>query len=266
VDIQGENTKQYFDLIMAELQYLEEFDKLQENKELGEALMNTILGTEGPRTVSSPPSPRSVFVANKLFRPLGEIIDSLSNIHNIAIYVNSFPYRRQRVSRVAYLRYHIESYYEEIYILKERLIAYLTAITRAYRKSDRAKVVKEGLGPLFSIVSNTLKAYVDRRGAHVHVARYSDGDIDRLSTLELLSSQQGRLAETLAPLYHEAYRSVRRTWHRRIKDDLAALDNLIDAYFERVLACTIVDGRLVYPDVDQAAQQGAAADAAKRRG
>lgn len=249
MDIQGRNTKQFFDLIVTEFQCLEEFNNFKENKELSEVLMNTILGEKGPRVVSQKPSPRSVFFANKLFRPLGEIIESLSNIHNIAIYIKTFPYRRQGVSRVAYLRYHIESYYEEIYILKERLIAYLTTVTRAYRKSGYAKTVEETLAPLFSTVSDTLKAYVDRRGAHVHLTRYYDDDIERLSTLELLSSQQGELAESLAPLYHETYRQVRRTWHQRIKSDLAALENLIDLYFERVLGCTTANGRFVYPDV-----------------
>lgn len=245
--IQGLHTKRYVDIVIGELRQVAGLENIGSNKELGEAIINTVFDIEGPRAVASVPSQRSMFVANKLFRPFGEIIESLTSIQNIAIYINSFPYRRQGISQVAYLRYHIESYYEELYILNLRLIAYLKIISRAYRKAANAETIEGRMDALSLFITETLQPHVKRRGAHVHVVRYTDHEIDRLSTIELLCSPHSELSGALSPVFRSAYRSIRDTWRSRITHDSAELDKLVDHFVEVIISCIAPDGKIVYP-------------------
>ncbi len=66
----------------------------------GKSLQKTILGFEEQPKIESNPSPYNYFVANKLFRPFSEIASSIESIENIPIYVRTFPYTRQGVSKI----------------------------------------------------------------------------------------------------------------------------------------------------------------------
>lgn len=183
----GKHTSKYFEMILSVTQgimapMIEEVKEESQN-----VIMNSILGLEGPKSKERDPSPREYFIANKLFRPMSEFMYSLEAIENIAVYARSFPYKRQGISRATYLKYHAENYLNELYLLKNRLIAYLKLIGKSYKKSEISKHVAKTISPLYTVVSKTLKGYIQVRGAHVHKHRYSDDDFDRLSALELLS-------------------------------------------------------------------------------
>jgi predicted transcriptional regulator with HTH domain len=194
-------------------------------------------------------------LAQKLLFGFSEILESVDNLHNIAVYVRRFPYTNSGVEKGAYLRYHVENYLQELYILKERLKSYLTAIARAYRLDPRgprlraiAKAIEKHFHEAFA---GTLRA----RGAHVHQHRYSDMDLERLKGLELVRESAG-----LQSWYENVYRETRRRKLKWIKGTNRSVDQLLDVYFEYLRDQLFdADGNLRQPQA--AAQQALQPDA-----
>ena len=212
-------------------------------------MSNSLFDLDGPKTVSERASDKAYFVANKLFRPLSEIMNNFEALENIAIYSGSFPYKKHGVSRISYLRYHIENYLNELYILKNRLIAYLKIIERSYRKCDRFGEIHKIMEPVYNIVSRSLEGYVNIRGAHVHANRYTDSEIDRLAELELFSrlSDDKEMSQLLHSVFIQQYRVIRKKWVGKMQDDIEALRKLIDIYFENLCKAIVSENRIQYP-------------------
>ena len=241
--------KVYFDTVMNEMSdamNLEGMDK-DHRREIGESILNTAFDKEGPRSARRA-NDNLTFISEKLFKPSSEIFANIEALENIAVYARSFPYRRQGISRVDYLKYHIENYLNEIYILKNRLIAFLNLVDRAYRKCDRRAEIKANLSPLYGTVHGALEGYVNVRGSHVHQNRYTDSDFDRLTTLNLLSmSGDDDASELFRNMFYESYRITRRKWTGKIKNDLSSLETLLDLYYASLTRSLIKEGKIVYP-------------------
>lgn len=243
------HTKTYFEMILGVTQEIMKPMLDEKNEDSQNVMMNSILGLEGPKSLERSSSPHEYFVANKLFRPFSEIMQATESIRNIAIYARSFPYKRQGVSRATYLKYHVENYLNELYLLKNRLIAYLTLIDKSYRKSDIAEHVSKTIAPLYTVVSDTLKNYIDVRGAHVHKHRYSDDDFDRLSTLELLTlgGREDEFGTIMTHLSDRAYGEIRKKWVLKISTDIKGINTLLEFYFEMLLRAISEDAILKLP-------------------
>ncbi|HUX79171.1 MAG TPA: hypothetical protein VMW10_05440 [Alphaproteobacteria bacterium] len=244
----GKQTTIYFEMIFGVTQGIMEPMLKKDNEESQRVMMNSILGLDGPKSMERNISPLEYFISNKLFRPMSEILSTLEAIENIAIYARSFPYKRQGVSRATYLKYHVENYLNELYLLKNRLIAYLKIIEKSYKKSDISEDVATTISPLYKVVSEALKGYIEVRGAHVHKHRYSDDEFDRLSTLELLSRGKDKFGVIMSNLYNTAYGEIRKKWVDKIKADITEVDYLLEFYFEHLLRAISKDGKLLFPN------------------
>jgi hypothetical protein len=243
----GKLTSEYFDLVMNETQKIMQLEDSKDQRELGEAILNEIFQTDGPRVTSSKPSRKEKFLANKIFRPMGEIIKTIEAIENIGTYLRSFPYKKQGISPLSYLQYHVENYMNEIYILKTRLIAYLDILKKSYGKSDQANEVLNKITPLYSVVSDALKPYSVVRGAHVHELRYSDQELSRLATLDLLSRSDDELGRFMKRIYLGGYRTTRKKWAEKIQKDSVAIKKLLDFYFGQLKKAIFQDNQLIVP-------------------
>ncbi len=242
--------KKYFESVMAEMESAirPEYECEETRDELAKALGNRVWGLDGPRIITKRPEDKSVFIFTKLFKPLSELITNMDALENISIYVARFPYSGQKVSRLDYLKYHIENYLNELYILKNRLIAYLTSLERAYRKSDNIEQIKRVFKPLYNNISESLEAYVNIRGAHVHKNRYTDEDLDRLSTLSVLAtSQDENFKSIIQPLFIAEYKKVRKKWVRNMKRDIQELHQILSHYFKAMSSVLIDKGKIIYP-------------------
>jgi hypothetical protein len=163
----------------------------------------------------------------KLLFGFVEIQESIDNLHNIAIYVRRFPYANAGVEKGAYLRYHVENYLQELYILKERLKSYLTTVSRAYRLDPRGKrlgtVAKAVDKHFHEVFAGSLQA----RRRHVHQRRYSDPDIERLRGLEIVHHDN----PSLDRWYRQVYKETRRrklAWIARTNE---LVNKFLDVYF-----------------------------------
>jgi hypothetical protein len=246
------NTEKYFRLISdtAAVAFFEAATKnVAESKQDNEVAKNIIFNRDGPREWTIKHSPKTVFIANKLFRPMSEIFSTMGAIENIAIYMNTFPYDRYKVSKLSYLRYHVENFLNEIYILEERLEAYLKIIERAYKKEPYSNNIKDILEKTQKDIIKALEKAVCIRHPHIHQHRYTDSDLDHLAILELFSKYE----RTNQPFwckrsfFDQAYKKVRNKKVKTFKGIIESLEVLLESYFKVMLQVVSKDEKIVYP-------------------
>ena len=242
-----EYTKKYFDMVSIQMKSAIDFENIEKNEEFGQVSFNRLFNLDGPKTANGRHSPKSIFVANKLFYPFSEILDSIYAIDNILLFIKDFPYEKQNISRVQYLRYHIENYLNELYILKNRLISYLKIIERAYKKTDNYSHIETTFKLVYSFISRAFKAYTEIRGLHVHHKRYSDYEISRLSLIELLSRGNSKQEKYLKSYFIIEYKEVQNKWIKKIKDDSLNIHDMLNQYFEQLLLAISEDDKIKYP-------------------
>ena len=220
----------------------------KEEEELAKILGNVIFDRDGPRALVNVKFNREDKLIVKLFRPFSEIDSSYESIQHISIYVGVFPFQKKGISRYSYLRYNIENYLNELYILEQRLLAYLKIIERIYKKSKIKSQVNSTTKQLRIIVTKSFDGYVRARGSHIHCNRYSDKDIDRLSMFDTLSkSQDKQFVRNLELLHKIAYKDIRKKWKKRILDDIKSIHKLNEMYFGSIHKIIVKNGVLINP-------------------
>lgn len=222
-------------------------ENLRNNPEYQEVLMNKLLGLDGPKRMSRKIVSSDVFFG-KLMAGFTEIYSSYFSLLDIEVYLRRFPYPNTRVSKTRYLAYHMENYLNEVYILKERLSSYCTVVTRLYRNDHTLNDPKDTLKHLSDIVQKSMKAITETRGAHVHSTRFTDEDLDRLTSLELVNKGPNQIPP-LKTVYESTFRNARRKYCRAVKQNNEEIKKIIDAYFE-VLYSVVTDGKggVRYPE------------------
>jgi hypothetical protein len=224
--------------------YLARLETQQVREKLVEAMHNLLWDLDGPRYIERDLTSRDIFFS-MVFGGFNEITTSYLCLRDIEIYVRRFPYGDTSISRSRHLEYHIANYLQEVYILKNRLKAYLKRIRRAHRKSQGRAEIEEALDLVDSMVDRTFVSIAKVRGAHVHERRYSDDNLDRIQTWELLASYQDdekddtKLYEFLNDY---SYREVRREWTKRIKSNNDNIKSLLDSYFGVLYSVVFQEG------------------------
>jgi len=220
----------------------------QHMEELEQVFRNELFDLEGKRVVDRNLSQREIFFREVFYRFI-EIHTSYIVLKDIEVYIGRFPYSKDNISKVRNLHYNISNYMNEMYILKERLSSYLTKIGRLYKKDRRHQKILKSTRLIFKMVSNRLSGITKTRDVHVHQLRYTDKDLKRLNTLELLL-QTGSLDffEQFPDFYEFEYRNIRRKWKKIVKQNNEALRELFNIYFATLLKILFdKNGNLIYP-------------------
>jgi hypothetical protein len=173
----------------------------------------------------------------QLYLEFEEIAASLDSLRNIEIYVRRSPYSDLGIDRVVYLRYHVENYLQELYVLKCRIDAFLTRIARLYKLHADGQKIKRAGTAIRRHLDETLSGLVKTRGSHVHRRRYDDSEISNVSLFNLLGKDNplmGRLGE----VEYRRVRGEKRRWMSRTNESLRIA---LDAYFA-ILYADLVDG------------------------
>jgi len=214
--------------------------------ELVEVMLNELLDREGPVVLDRNFSDEDYFVG-RLFHGFSEIVGSFNNLLDIETYIGRFPYGNTRITKVRHLGYHIGNFLNEVYILKERLLAYLTRIGRLYKGDSSHSDILRKIHPLFRLVKKNLDNILKVRGRHVHRLRYSDRALDKLSTLEVLSINIGRQQYTSS--YEYQYKHIRKEWKNKVASINEEIKKILDQYFEQLFTVVCdADFNLVYPE------------------
>lgn len=154
-------------------------------------LLNPIFGLPvPPGTPKGPePSTNERYWLNWL-RDFNEVDGSMRRLNQALAYLSNYPasrvFRFQGLSQADWIRYHIEAYLQETYILSERLDRFLRKVEKtAVAARDKAGV--SAVKGLRATVDATFKNVVKVRGGHVHEYRFQDDELKNLDTLVLLT-------------------------------------------------------------------------------
>jgi hypothetical protein len=125
--------------------------------EFEEVLWNHLLDRAGPRVLDKKLTINEQFFA-KIWHGFLEICSSLKTLQDIEVYIRRFPYAKTPITRPRHLRYHIESHFNEVYILRERLKTFLTMVERLYRKNSCYDDVRRTTKLLSKLVTDILES------------------------------------------------------------------------------------------------------------
>lgn len=132
------------------------------------------------------PSKHKTF--NTIFYGFSEITDTFEALKLSEVLISLAPPKSKKISNDKYIKYLVSTYLQDVYILKERLNSYATKLKRLYAKAGCDETIYTYIEPIFSFVKDSLDNSVKRRGVHVHANRYSDGDLDNVAQMALISN------------------------------------------------------------------------------
>ena len=176
-----------------------------------------------------------------IFNGFNEITASLENIKLTLAFISLVPPKSKKINRSDYLKYHIHVYLQEIYILKERLNEYATTLQRRYTKINKEINVKEYITPLFQITKMMFNDITNVRSKHVHAQRFSDSDLDWLSSTTFLSKFHDEYELPSKGIY----KKVSQEWETTIKKNTKEINKIIDIYFNTIYAVITKNDKLI---------------------
>jgi hypothetical protein len=135
------------------------------------------------------------------------------------------------LSESEWMRYHIEMWLHETYMLNKRLLKFLEVMkTKTARWNDQKSLA--ALAEQNSVVRAAFKKTVDLRGAHVHAERFDDRQFRDLFLLNELITV-GHL-NMLRAIQKSFRRKVATKWHERLKRNNKQIVKLCEHVFETV--------------------------------
>jgi hypothetical protein len=160
------------------------------------------------------------------FVEIGETVERLQDLH---VYIRRFPFSGTRITRERYLRVHIEAYFQELYILRERLLSYGKRITRAYRSGPAKNSASIAGQRLEELVLQSMAQVIAVHSRHVHESRFDETRLRNLGGIELIARNSPD--PIWAPFVKQQYEIVRHHWSRWAKEMNQAVELLLDQYF-----------------------------------
>jgi hypothetical protein len=132
-------------------------------------------------------SPQDDYV-DRLHRITQEVISAHDSMRSVELYLSRFAFAKQGVRASVYIQFHVGNYYNEGYILSERMKVFAKVLQREFRKDPKGPSnLDVQINTVIEAVQKLFKPLVETRGAHVHQQRYNDAELARLALLELLA-------------------------------------------------------------------------------
>jgi hypothetical protein len=184
-----------------------------------------------------------------LLQGLTQITDAMEMLQDAESYLRRFAHRgRISAHRFLRLRYHITTYFNNAYVLQERLVSHLKYVERRYRKSARSTVICPEIGKIKYVLSATMRPLIDARGRYIHVRHFEDDHIERLGLTELLSKGDDEsFSKAMALRNKTAFYQARKEWRVKIARYNVELSKLLDMYFHALHGVIFPNGRISYP-------------------
>ena len=187
------------------------------------------------------PSKHSVF--NIVFFGYTEISNTFNALKLSETLVSVAPPRSKKIIKDEYLKYIINTYLQDVYILKERLNAYATKLKRLLNKAGKKSLSVKHIDPLFKLIKSSLNGITNSRSQHVHMLRYSDTGLDAVSQMEIIS----RFNPEFETDYKFSYKLAQNIWSSRMKKNNKATKQLLDIYFDAISVAISKNGIISIP-------------------
>lgn len=178
---------------------------------------------------------------NTIFGDFTDISDTYDALIMSETLISVAPPRSKKIEHDKYIKYVVNTYLQDVYILKERLNSYATRIKRIHNKSGRSELTSKHIEPLFDIVKDSFQSIVNTRGGHVHAKRYSDDELNDASTMALISNH----SSDFQLHYDHSIAKAKIAWYERIRTNNAETKKLLDLYFKSLIL-VVKDGDSVF--------------------
>lgn len=183
-------------------------------------MFSSLFGRPEPRRQESPQLDPSERYWIDWFAGFTEISASHDRLNERAGYLTHIPSSRHlrfyRVTDTSWLRYHIEMYMQEVYILENRLQTFLRRLQRRARRVGDTNG-ERFVNSLLKMIQTGFSNVRTTRGRHGHRSRMYDTDLRDLDTLSLLTTA-GRLRK-LRPLRQIRFQIFRAKWRTKLSDN-----------------------------------------------
>lgn len=178
-----------------------------------------------------------------IFRGFMEITDTYEALEFSAKLLSVASPRSKKIAKEKYIRFVVNTYLQDVYILKERLNAYATKIKRMHDRMGRSGLTEAHIQPLFTPVKEQLQGLVDVRGAHVHQTRFSDERLSEASSFELLVQFDSKFEF----YYERTVTQAKREWRKRIESNNKATKKILNEYFGGLLQVVAENDEVITP-------------------
>jgi hypothetical protein len=182
--------------------------------------------SDDPITVTPPTRSDELFL-EEVFDWVVEITETYERLLDVELYVRRFPFQRTRINKFRYLRFSVEAYLHEAYMLSERLAGLRNYLVKAYRNDARAATIRTVKRQLSGLISERLGALLDARGKHVHRDRFSDLEIRQLGMMRIVAERKPELRANFEFVYQYT-RKKKAAW---VRQHNAAIAELLDDFF-----------------------------------
>lgn len=240
--------EKFKDYILENVTYLT--DRFDNDVEYGEELRKSIkaqLLDEKYTYSVKPPARRDDIFLLKLGVDFLEIHNSLEYLKDFEIYISIFPYKKKGVAPLRYITHTIGNYLNEIYMLRERLRAFLNFLERRYKKNSIHKTLKSEIDRLQTLISESLEVIISLRGNHVHEKRYGDKDLEKLGLLSVLVEEKN--IHPFPRMYEIEFKTIKKKWKKTIIENNTEIEMLLDFCFGRLGKIILDDkNKIILPD------------------
>lgn len=159
-----------------------------------------------------------------------EIPETNCRLTMIATLIKQYPkqpsWKKSKITKIRYLRYHYENFLNEVYLFQERVLLLLRVIEKKCQKNQLLKE-SEKIRGVSGAFTKSLENICVIRGRHVHLRRYKNNKIEQIEELELFSENK-----YLDLLQRIEYRRLRTELSKQIiliRDQLSkVLDQVLD--------------------------------------
>lgn len=191
-------------------------------------LLNSVFGLPEPETTQKGRAPsHNEKYWTEWLREFTEINTSMARLEQSLVYLSHYPksraLRSHRLSEADWLRYHVEVYLHETYILYARLVRFMKKLNKlAVLRRDKTGL--SAVEMLKRTVDSSLRKIVAVRTDHVHDTRFQDEELRNLDTLVLLT-RHGNL-RNLGPFRSNQFGIVLRKWRQQLRKNNNEIEKL----------------------------------------
>jgi hypothetical protein len=178
---------------------------------------------------------------NIIFVGFTEITDTFDALEFSSVLLSVASPRSKKVSKEKYLKFVVNTYLQDVYILKERLNTYATQIKRMHDKMGRTELTKKHIDPLFETVKEAFKGLIDTRNGHVHVKQYTDESLSDASSMALIAEHYPEFDHH----YNFSLTNAKREWKNRIENNNKNTAKVLNEYFNELLKVVVDRGSVI---------------------
>ena len=214
------------------------------------AMTHRIVAGSSP---SSQPSAKQNWWRERILTPIASIQSSFELLLDLHVYVGQYPYGGTRISPMAHLRFNVQSYFQEVYVIRQRTIDLLNIAKKEFETRDDGTSVAETCDRLCRDLKPRIEAAIEPRREHVHKWGFNTYSFAWLDAIELVLNANPELLDKSArhkfkTFFDEKYSEERQLWSDAFEEANEVIGEILDdCARELKLVFFDTSGQLRYP-------------------